>query len=152
MECHFQPVCISTRLRRATRLTNRLYDDALTGTGVSVAQFSLLRAVERNPKATINDLATETLLEASTLGRNLRVLEKMGLLGFGPGTDKRTRVLNLTDAGKAQIELSMPAWRKVQEDLETRLGDSGRDELFDMLDTLTSPPLLEKADDRNDIW
>ena len=39
--------CLCTKLRRATRNVTRLYDDALEGVGVNVAQYSLLKNLTR---------------------------------------------------------------------------------------------------------
>ncbi len=133
--------CVSTRLRRAARQAGRQYDAALSGSGVNIAQFALLRAIERSRQPTFSGLAAETDLDASTLGRNLRVLEKLGLVRFDPGTDKRTRVVALTEIGIETIALANPKWAETQKNLEARLRDfGGRAALFDMLDALEKDP------------
>lgn len=70
--------CICTHLRRAARGVSRHYDEALAGFGVNVAQFSLLRHLQRLDRPSITTLAEAMGLERSTLGRNLRVLEAEG--------------------------------------------------------------------------
>ena len=39
--------CLCTKLRRAARSVSRFYDEALADTGLKVAQFSLLRHLQR---------------------------------------------------------------------------------------------------------
>ncbi len=92
--------CICTHLRRAARGVSRHYDEALAGFGVNVAQFSLLRHLQRLDRPSITTLAEAMGLERSTLGRNLRVLEAEGLLALVDGDDQRNRVVLLTEAGK----------------------------------------------------
>ncbi|MCB1787001.1 MAG: MarR family transcriptional regulator, partial [Gammaproteobacteria bacterium] len=72
--------CHCTRLRRAAHAVTRLYDEALAATGLTVTQFSLLRTISRLDEPYITTLAEATGLERSTLGRNLRPLEKAGLV------------------------------------------------------------------------
>ena len=131
-----QPVCFSTRLRKAARAANRRYDIALSDLGVGVAQYALLRALQRLGGPTINTLATDTRLDPSTLGRNLRVLERGGLIAFSPGEDRRTRVITVTPRGQDLLGRAFDRWRSVQSDLEARLGPGGREALFALLDTL----------------
>ncbi|WP_050929662.1 MarR family winged helix-turn-helix transcriptional regulator [Aestuariivita boseongensis] len=132
----FKSVCISTRLRRATRKANAIYDHAMEKHGITIAQLSLLRTIRRLERPTLNQLAQATELDASTLGRNMRVLEKAGLTRFEPGQDKRTRVLSLTEKGDAITDRANHDWDRVQSDLKSRLGPGGFDTLFQLLDAL----------------
>lgn len=136
MKTSHRPVCFSTRLRKAARAANRRYDTALSDLGLGVAQYALLRALERLGEPTINTLATDTQLDPSTLGRNLRVLNRDGLITFSPGEDRRTRVITVTPAGQDVLARAFDRWRSVQSDLEAKLGPGGRQALFALLDTL----------------
>jgi DNA-binding MarR family transcriptional regulator len=123
----FQPECICVNLRRAARAVSQLYDDALAASGLKITQFSLLRAIQRNTlqknqRASINLLAEEMELDRSTLARNLRPLERDGLITLSPGRDKRVVEAHLTLAGAAAIASAVPLWRVVQQDVAARLG------------------------------
>jgi DNA-binding MarR family transcriptional regulator len=96
--------CICTHLRRAARGVSRHYDEALAGFGVNVAQFSLLRHLQRLDRPSITSLAEAMGLERSTLGRNLRVLEAEGLVRLADGDDQRNRLVLLTEAGRARLK------------------------------------------------
>ena len=128
--------CICTHLRRAARGVSRHHDEALAGFGVNVAQFSLLRHLQRLDRPSITTLAEALGLERSTLGRNLRVLEADGLVALGEGDDQRNRVVLLTAAGKQLLHVAHPAWEQAQKELVERLGVGQRDELVRLLEQL----------------
>ncbi|ABY97188.1 TPA: MarR family winged helix-turn-helix transcriptional regulator [Pseudomonas putida] len=128
--------CICTHLRRAARGVSRHYDEALSGFGVNVAQFSLLRHLQRLDRPSITTLAEAMGLERSTLGRNLRVLEAEGLVALADGDDQRNRVVLLTEAGTQLLRAAYPAWEQAQIKLVERLGEGPRDELVRLLDQL----------------
>ncbi|MBO9550834.1 MULTISPECIES: MarR family winged helix-turn-helix transcriptional regulator [Pseudomonas] len=128
--------CICTHLRRAARGVSRHYDEALAGFGINVAQFSLLRHLQRLDRPSITTLAEAMGLERSTLGRNLRVLEAEGLVALADGDDQRNRVVLLTEAGAARLQEAHPAWEQAQLMLVEQLGEGQRDELVRLLERL----------------
>ena len=128
--------CICTHLRRAARGVSRHYDEALADFGINVAQFSLLRHLQRLDRPSITSLAEAMGLERSTLGRNLRVLEADGLVQLVDGDDQRNRVVLLSEAGRARLEAAHPAWVQAQAHLVEQLGEGQRDALVRMLEHL----------------
>lgn len=129
-------ICICTHLRRAARGVSRHYDEALEGFGINVAQFSLLRHLQRLDKPSISSLADAMGLDRSTLGRNLKVLEADGLVALAEGDDLRNRLVLLTEQGKARVQAAEPAWEQAQERLVDNLGETQRDELVRLLKQL----------------
>ena len=129
-------ICICTHLRRAARGVSRHYDEALDGFGINVAQFSLLRHLQRLDKPSISSLAEAMGLHRSTLGRNLKVLEADGLVAMAEGDDLRNRLVLLTEQGKARLLAAEPAWEQAQERLVDTLGEAQRDELVRLLKQL----------------
>ena len=128
--------CLCTQLRRASRGVTRRYDDALAAVGLGVAQFSLLRHVQRLGQPSISLLADAMGLDRSTLGRNLRVLQEQELVQLGEGRDLRAREVRLTEAGLQRIEQALPLWEQVQRELNARLGADRRAELMRLLEEL----------------
>jgi len=116
LPCH----CLNTR-RAAQALTSR-YDEALAPHGLKVTQYSLLCSVARHGSPNLTRLAEATGLDRSTLGRNLRGLEALGLVALAPGEDQRDRVASVTAAGKARIRAATPAWKAAQAEVEAVLG------------------------------
>jgi DNA-binding MarR family transcriptional regulator len=126
--------CHCTRLRRAARAVTRHYDLALAESGLTTTQFSLMRTISRLDQPYISTLADATGLERSTLGRNLRPLEKAGLVEFGQGEDARTRLVRLTRKGKRTLNDAVAQWQVAQDRLNAVLGDKKLTALESLLD------------------
>ena len=113
--------CICTLSRRCARALTDIYDRALAPSGLKVTQYSLLRAIGRVEIPTLTGIAETTGLERSTLGRNLRVLEKSGMITLSSGDDERTRVAALTDKARKALRQAEPRWQQVQEQMRSVL-------------------------------
>lgn len=124
-------MCIDFRTV-ANRLT-RLYDSAMAPSGMTVTQFSQLNAIQTLDGPTLNELAEEIALDRSTLGRNVRVLEKLGFVSLSPGADARTRVIRVTRAGQAAFKRAIPLWKSVQTGLLESLGPENQTQLDELL-------------------
>lgn len=115
--------CLCARVRRASRALTAHYDAALTGTGLTTPQFSLLRTLDRAGPLSMTAFAEQTGHDRTTLSRTLRPLEKAGLIVATPNEDQRRRVFSLSEAGAAIIARATPGWKAAQAEIETRLGD-----------------------------
>ena len=117
--------CTNARARAARSLTD-IYDRALEPVGVRVTQFSVLKALLRLDHPTITVLAEETVLDRSTLGRNLRIMVRNGWVEIGPGHDERSRVVTTTALGRDLVARAMPLWRAAQDEIGSVIGDGDR--------------------------
>jgi DNA-binding MarR family transcriptional regulator len=115
---------------------SKLYDDALIAVGLNVAQYSLLKNLQRLEQPSISSLAEAVGLERSTLGRNLRVLEGKGLVLLAGGEDQRNRLVSLTAQGRNCLDQALQAWQQVQEQLARRIGPQQKAALMALLDDL----------------
>lgn len=106
--------CICTALRQAAAQSTALYDAALAPSGIKVTMFRLLRRIDASESISITKLAEIVDLDRSTLGRNLRVLEKQSLVSIGPGTDARSRMVSLTETGRSALHDAEPLWQAAQ--------------------------------------
>lgn len=129
------PRCYCVSLRRASRKLTALYDEALAPAGVNVAQFSLLRKINRLGPLSLTALAEVADLDRSTVGRNVRVLAETGMMTLEAGEDQREAVVSLTAVGRRAVATGSPLWDNVQADIETRLGKRAA-QLFDLLEAL----------------
>jgi len=102
------------RVRRAARVVGNYYDVHLKSAGLKGTQFTLLNAIFLNPSITITQLADLLLLNRTTLNRNLKPLERQGLILTSPGKDQRTRVLRLTQEGRSILQRALPLWLEAQ--------------------------------------
>lgn len=130
------PVCICIALRQASRKLTAFYDEALAPTGVNIAQFSLLRKLRRHGALSLTALSELVELDRSTLGRNLRVLEKLGLVQLGPGKDQREQMAGLTQAGRTTLAAGDPLWEQAQASIAGKVGAAGVTQLEALLGAL----------------
>lgn len=100
--------------RRTAQALTDLYDDALEESGLKVTQFALLRQIQRIEGQSLTALAKSTGLDRSTLGRNLRVMEREGLVRFAEARDARARSVVLTGDGRAALVRADPEWAAIQ--------------------------------------
>lgn len=128
--------CACTRVRRAARALTDLYDAALEPVGLKVTQFSLLRTIQRMDPVNISLLAEEMSLDRSTLGRNLRVLERMQLVDVSEAEDLRARTVVLTARAERLLEKALPLWEATQRQVGRLLGGAEVDRLFDVLERI----------------
>lgn len=115
--------CLAFNLRRATRLVGQHYDGALRPHGLLVTQFNLLAALSLAGPITVTELAAAFAIDRTTLTRNLRVLTDKGWVSQQAGTDRRTRVVEVTAEGRRAADAALPAWRSAHRVLVERLGD-----------------------------
>lgn len=106
--------CICTALRQAAAQSTAHYDAVLAPSGIKVTMFRLLRRIEAAKSISITELAENLGLDRSTLGRNLRVLEKQSLVTIGTGEDGRARCISLTRTGREKLQVALPLWQKAQ--------------------------------------
>lgn len=125
--------CACIRARRAARSLTDVYDDALRPAGLKITQFSVLRTVARVAPVSISALAEEMALDRSTLGRNVALLERRGLLRAAEGADLRERVVSVTPAAQRLLERARPLWERAQATVERTLGREGVDTLYALL-------------------
>lgn len=125
--------CACVRARRASRALTDLYDAALRPVGLKITQFSALRTVQRIGPVSISALAEEMALDRSTLGRNLLLLKRRGLVRLGGGDDLRERSVELTPRARGLLERALPRWEQAQAKVDRLLGKDVS-LLFDLLE------------------
>lgn len=114
--------CYAVTFRDAARKVTAIYDDALAPAGVNLAQFSLLRTIERAAPLSLTALAALKGLDRSTVGRNVRLLERTGLVRTVRGEDGREAAVTLVPPGRAALARAGPLWEGAQRRIETSLG------------------------------
>jgi DNA-binding MarR family transcriptional regulator len=115
--------CLCTGLRQAALAVTQIYDEALKPSGLKITMFRLLRRISEAGQPTISELAHIVDLDRSTLGRNLKVLERLGYVQLAGGEDERSKIVSLTSRGNARLGKALPLWAKAQRSMQSRLGD-----------------------------
>jgi len=130
--------CTNLKLRQLNRRISRDYDAIVGTTGLKTTQYSLLSMLVALGPVRPTDLATQMQLEASTLTRNLQPLVAQGWVALGPGEDARSRLVSLTEAGRAKRSEGQRAWKQAQLSLNERLGEERVARLHDLIDECTA--------------
>src|SRR4051794_17291744 len=117
-----QTRCNCLALRQAARRVTQFYDKALSPVGLRITQFPILALIATDGPMTMKALAERLVMDRATLGHNLRPLQGAGLLELAPGTDRRSRTVALTDAGRQRLQQAQPLWREAQQRFEAAFG------------------------------
>src|SRR5258708_8082501 len=114
---------LCTSLRQAAVAATQIYEEALEPSGLKITMFRLLLWISEAGQPTISELARIVDLDRSTLGRNLKVLERSGHVQLSGGQDERSKIVSLTAKGRTRFEKALPLWAKAQQTMRARLGD-----------------------------
>ncbi|MBI2885226.1 MAG: MarR family transcriptional regulator [Candidatus Omnitrophica bacterium] len=115
-------LCACTCLRKAARAVTQLYDEAFRPLGYRATQVGILTALAQTGPVTLSALAEQTVTDRTTLTRNLRLLERKGLVRAEAGADRRERRIGVTAHGRDVVKAAYPAWSAVQRRMIVRLG------------------------------
>src|SRR5258708_21692209 len=96
--------CTCGSLRKASRRISQFYDTALAPVGIKSTQYSILSEVDRGSRegpVTMCELATAMVMDRSTLGHNLKPLERDDLVVLKLSADDRRKLyLDITSKGR----------------------------------------------------
>lgn len=115
--------CACASIRRVDRTLTQFFDEALAPCKLHTTQFTLLAAIAEAQQATIQHLAKIIVMDRTTLTRNLEPLLEQGLISIQRGEDRRSRVVQLTSAGRETLEKAFPYWQKAQNQVLQMLGE-----------------------------
>jgi len=123
--------CNCLAVRQAARYITQFYDQYLvTAAGLRTTQYGILAKLKRQGPMSINTLAAQLVMDRTTLGRNVRPLERDGLIVIeADPADRRSRVLRLTRAGETRFERGHKVWAEAQKQFESAYGGKQASEL-----------------------
>lgn len=124
-----ETICYCAAVRTAARKTTALYDAILEPAGVTLAQFSLLRKIKRAGTVSLTGLGRLAELDRSTIGRNVKALEKLRLVSMASAEDHREAAVRLTLEGERALRVGAPLWDEAQRRIEAALGATGAAQL-----------------------
>jgi DNA-binding MarR family transcriptional regulator len=130
--------CLCLHLQRAARAVARRFDAALRPLTLTNGQFSLLMSLNRPEPPTIGSVSTLLAMDRTTLTANLKPLERRGLVTVTVDeSDKRSRRLALTPAGRALLVAAFPIWKETHAAIDRLIAQSSPDRLRDDLRALS---------------
>jgi len=139
--------CTHAKLRQLARRVGQHFDAEVSQSGLKTTQYSLLATIEARGAVRSVDLAASLHMTASTLSRNLHLLVDAGWLRIDDGPDARSRLVSITEAGRAQRRAARAHWRRAQQSLVALLGAERVAALHALIDDAL--PLLAPAPDED---
>jgi DNA-binding MarR family transcriptional regulator len=124
--------CPALRVRAASRMLARIYDDALRETGLEMSQLPVLAALAISGERgiTVTELARALVMDRTSVTRAIRPLEKAGLLYVARSPDDaRSKVIVLTRAGERALRDAYPRWKRTSRRIRDVLGSARIDAL-----------------------
>jgi len=134
--------CNCLAVRQAARHVTQFYNQFLAPAGLRTTQFSILAKLKRLGPMTINALASDLVMDRTTLGRNILPLEREGLIVVGPNSsDRRSKELRLTETGAARLRTAAKGWAEAQTRFEAAFGRKRTPELRALLRVVAATDL-----------
>jgi DNA-binding MarR family transcriptional regulator len=110
--------CLCLHIQRAARVIARRFDEALRPFDLTNGQFSLLMSLNRPAPPPMGPVASLLAMDRTTLTAALKPLERRGLVRVSPDpSDRRSRILILTDQGKELLAGALPVWQSTHDEI-----------------------------------
>lgn len=129
--------CMGFNLKKTTRAVQNLFDNAYKSVGLEGTQYTVLSHVFVAGPITLSKLADLMYVDRTTLGRNLKPLDKKGLIEIKSGKDRRAKLISITDHGKEVLSQALPIWKETHEQIKNLLGLENWSSTVTNLQTLT---------------
>lgn len=114
--------CVFFNLRWVTRKVTQFFETKMRRHGIRPTQGTILRALNAEENWSMAELSDWLGMDRTTLVRNLRPLQRDGLVQTtGGGRGSRVE-LSITTKGRKKIEEYLPAWRSAQSAAVKTLG------------------------------
>lgn len=115
--------CVCFNLRRVARAVTQFYDAEMRRHGIRPTQNSILASLQAKDHWTMTELSDWLGMDRTTLVRNLRPLQRDGLVEAGGGGRGKLVEVAITDKGRKQMKELMPAWKSAQNAAVKTLGE-----------------------------
>ena len=138
----FAAACTCSHIRKASRVITQFYDAYLQPSGLRMTQYTVLVVIALSEGETVMHLAEQLAMDRSAFARALKPLESQELVVVVPGSDRRTRVVRLTEQGREALVRTHPYWLQAQERVIAHFGEQQNNALLadlkmvESLDTL----------------
>jgi DNA-binding MarR family transcriptional regulator len=115
--------CACFNVRRVSRIITQFYDAEVRRHGMRPTQTPILGALQAKDGWGMAELSEWLGMERTTLLRNLRPLQRDGLVRAKGGGRGGHVALEITEKGRAALAKTLPAWRTAQEKVVALLGE-----------------------------
>jgi DNA-binding MarR family transcriptional regulator len=116
---------------------SRFYENFISQSGLTTAQYMLLSCLKLYGPLTMRALSRASRLERTTLVRKLKPLQKEGFARVCKGDAGKANEVALTDEGRKILETAEPLWKRAQESFKARLDGDEREYLTRIVSKLS---------------
>ena len=134
--------CTCFNTRNFTRVITQIFDEAFKKIGFRGTQFTPLIMIFVRGPITVNKLSEYLVMDRTTLGRNLKPLQRDGLIEIKEGLDRRQKLISITEKGKKLLTTAFPVWQQTQKKILEQIGENKWQEM--LLDIKDMVPKLQK--------
>lgn len=114
--------CMCFNVRKAARAITQIYDNMFRPMGLRATQVSMLYMCRSLGPLTVTQLSQAMATDRTTITRNLKPLEREGLVVIHPGYDKREREIKLTQKGEEVSIKTFEMWQVFQDKIYEQVG------------------------------
>ena len=122
-------LCLAMASRSASRAATRVLAMRMRPLGLQATQFPILVMLRLQSGTSVAALADALDLDATTLTRNIQLLERRGLIKSSGGRGRAGKRLALSPAGETALAAAVAAWREAQDAITAELGSGEPDAL-----------------------
>jgi DNA-binding MarR family transcriptional regulator len=130
--------CVCANLRAATRAVTQFFDGEVRQHGIRPTQTPILGALQAKDGWGMAELSDWLGMERTTLLRNLRPLQRDGLVRAKGGGRGGHVQLEITEKGRTALARLFPAWRSAQDKVVALLGKERWSAIISDLENVTT--------------
>ncbi len=132
-------ICTCLAVRQAARHVTQFYDQQLAPIGLRTTQYSILAKLNRLGPMSVNALADAMVMDRTTLGRNIKPLQRLKLVAVRRGReDARVKEVHLTDSGSERFRRAEKLWAGAQQQFDHAFGAGNSSDLRALMRTITA--------------
>jgi DNA-binding MarR family transcriptional regulator len=115
--------CPAFQARVTARVLTRYHNACFRPLGITAEQFTFLVGIGGSREPALAELAVRAGVDATTLSRSVKSLERRGLVRSHGGRGRAGKRMVLTDAGVRLTSEAMAAWERARIRLTEALGE-----------------------------
>lgn len=130
---------IGFKINEVALQININFNKVLEPYGIAVEQRGTLEIIKNDPRVNQSVIANILKKDKTTISRGLNSLEKKGLIyKEESSTDKRAKMIKLTQKGEAILEESLETAKTFRETISSNLSQEELHTLFSLLDKISA--------------
>ncbi|TDL31907.1 MarR family transcriptional regulator [Jeotgalibacillus sp. S-D1] len=126
-------------IHQLSRLLTKHANKALQPFGLYSAQWSVIYVLKTKGALTQKELGDYLSVEAPPLTRNIQRLVKLGFVQQSTGSDKRSKVIELTDLASQEYSKWENAIKQTNQELLQHLPENDREQLHGIITSWIGP-------------